>query len=124
MKFAYRPGMGARGLHLDIERGWLMKVDSYHNIQLDTVYQSVRVAEIGPFSTLTFQRDVPDDEVIAAHHGTRLPVDLVGYLGKTSDMYQFVDIFSSSEVTLLRDVIQVNSEPCFEGTHEAVHSVV
>ena len=39
MNFNYRPGMGARGLHLDIKRGWLMKVDSYHNIQLGTVYQ-------------------------------------------------------------------------------------
>jgi hypothetical protein len=39
MSFCYRPGMGARGLHLDIKRGWLMKVDSYHNIQLGTVYQ-------------------------------------------------------------------------------------
>jgi hypothetical protein len=39
MEFHYRPGMGARGLHLDIKRGWLMKVDSYHNIQLGTVYQ-------------------------------------------------------------------------------------
>lgn len=39
MEFRFRPGMGARGLHLDIKRGWLMKVDSYHNIQLGTVYQ-------------------------------------------------------------------------------------
>ncbi len=39
MNFCYRPGMAARGLHLDIKRGWLMKVDSYHNIQLGTVYQ-------------------------------------------------------------------------------------
>ncbi len=38
-KFCYRPGMGARGIHLDIKRGWLMKVDSYHNIQLGTVYR-------------------------------------------------------------------------------------
>jgi hypothetical protein len=39
MDFCFRPGMGARGLHLDIKRGWLMKVDSYHNIQLGTVYR-------------------------------------------------------------------------------------
>lgn len=41
MNFSFRPGMGARGLHLDIKRGWLMKVDSFHNIQLGTVYQYV-----------------------------------------------------------------------------------
>ena len=31
MNFCYRPGMGARGLHLEIKRGLLMKVDSYHS---------------------------------------------------------------------------------------------
>ena len=39
MDFCFRPGMGARGLHLDIKRGWLMKVDSYHNIQ---IYRKVK----------------------------------------------------------------------------------
>jgi hypothetical protein len=39
MNFCYRSGMGVRGLHLEIKRGWLMKVDSYHSIQLGTVYQ-------------------------------------------------------------------------------------
>jgi hypothetical protein len=52
-------------------------------------------------------RAVPDEEVIAAHHGTKLSVDIVGFLGKTSNMFQFVDIFSIPEITLLRDVTQV-----------------
>jgi hypothetical protein len=55
-------------------------------------------------------RAVPDEEVIAAHHGTKLSVDIVGFLGKTSNMYQFVDIFSIPEITLLRDVTQVVDE--------------
>lgn len=92
MEFRFRPGMGARGLHLDIKRGWLMKVDSYHNIQLGTVYHGMR--------------QVSDEEVIAAHRGTKLSVEEVGYLGMTSNMFQFVDIFSISEITILRDVIQ------------------
>ena len=50
---------------------------------------------------------VSDEEVIKAHHGTKLSVDIVGYLGKTSNMFQFVDIFSIPEITLLRDVTQV-----------------
>ena len=54
-------------------------------------------------------RAVPDEEVIAAHHGTKLSIDVVGYLGNTSNMYQFVDIFSIPEITLFRDVIQVRS---------------
>lgn len=53
-------------------------------------------------------RAVPDKEVIDAHHGTKLSVDLVGYLGTTSNMHQFVDIFSIPEITLYRDVVQVN----------------
>ena len=93
LNFRYRPGMGARGLHLDIQRGWLMKVDSFHNIQLGTVYHGMRA--------------IPDEEVIAAHHGTKLSVDIVGYLGRTSKMFQYVDIFSIPEITLLRDIIQV-----------------
>lgn len=55
-------------------------------------------------------RAVSDEEVIAAHHGTKLSIDVVGYLGNTSNMYQFVDIFSISEITLFRDVIQVTNE--------------
>ena len=52
-------------------------------------------------------RAVTDAEVIAAHKGTKLSVDEVGYLGMTTNMFQYVDIFSIPEVTLLRDVTQV-----------------
>jgi hypothetical protein len=55
-------------------------------------------------------RAVSDEEVITAHHGTKLSVDVVGYLGRTSNMFQFVDIFSIPEMTLLRDVTQVCGE--------------
>jgi hypothetical protein len=52
-------------------------------------------------------RQVPDEEVIEAHRGTKLSVDEVGYLGMTSNMFQFVDIFTIPEITILRDVTQV-----------------
>ncbi|CAF1186441.1 unnamed protein product [Adineta steineri] len=107
MNFCYRPGMGARGLHLDIKRGWLMKVDSYHNIQLGTVYHGMRA--------------VPDEEVLAAHHGTKLSIDVVGYLGRTSNMFQFVDIFSIPEITLLRDVTQYFIDNSIPFAAEYVH---
>ena len=55
-------------------------------------------------------RQVSDEEVIAAHRGTKLSVDEVGYLGMTSNMFQYVDIFTIPEITILRDVIQVCSE--------------
>ncbi|CAF1314247.1 unnamed protein product [Adineta ricciae] len=107
MNFCYRPGMGARGLHLDIKRGWLMKVDSYHNIQLGTVYHGMRA--------------VSDEEVLAAHHGTKLTIDVVGYLGRTSNMFQFVDIFSIPEITLLRDVTQYFIDNSIPFATEYVH---
>lgn len=58
-------------------------------------------------------RQVPDEEVIAAHHGTKLSVEEVGYLGMTSNMFQFVDIFSIPEITILRDVIHVEEKITF-----------
>jgi len=107
MNFCYRPGMGARGLHLDIKRGWLMKVDSYHNIQLGTVYHGMRA--------------VPDEEVIGAHRGTKLSVDEVGYLGMTTNMFQYVDIFSIPEITLLRDVQQYFMDKSIPFASEYLH---
>jgi hypothetical protein len=59
------------------------------------------------FSSSSGMRQVPNEEVIAAHRGTKLSVDEVGYLGMTSNMFQFVDIFTISEITILRDVTQV-----------------
>ena len=52
-------------------------------------------------------RQVSDEEVIAAHHGTKLSVEEVGYLGVTTNMFQYVDIFSIPEITIFRDVTQV-----------------
>ena len=52
-------------------------------------------------------RQVPDEEVITAHRGTKLSVEEVGYLGVSTNMFQFVDIFSIPEITLFRDVVQV-----------------
>ena len=59
---------------------------------------------------ITGMRAVPDEEVIPAHHGTKLSVDVVGFLGRTSNMFQFVDIFSIPEIILFRDVTQVNQD--------------
>lgn len=52
-------------------------------------------------------RQVSDEEVITAHHGTKLSVEEVGYLGVTTNMFQYVDIFSIPEITIFRDVTQV-----------------
>ena len=54
-------------------------------------------------------RAVSNEEVITAHRGTKLSVDEVGYLGMTTNMFQYVDIFSIPEITLLRDVTQVGN---------------
>ena len=66
-------------------------------------------------------RQVSDEEVIAAHRGTKLSVEEVGYLGVTTNMFQFVDIFSIPEITLFRDVTQVRqTQEKYSSEHECL----
>jgi hypothetical protein len=41
MNLNYQPGFAVRGLHFDIWRGLLLKVDSFHQIQLGCVYKEL-----------------------------------------------------------------------------------
>ena len=38
---AYNPNFAIRGLHCDITKGFLMKIDAYNQIQLSSVYRLV-----------------------------------------------------------------------------------
>ncbi|MGH0130076.1 UNVERIFIED_CONTAM: hypothetical protein FKN15_040914 [Acipenser sinensis] len=88
-KYDYVPNFAARGLHYDIQKGLLMKIDAFHYIQLGTVYRGLK--------------PVPDDEVIELYGGTHhIPLHQVsGFYGKGPKMKQFMDIFSIPEMTLL-----------------------
>ena len=51
----FDPSFAIRGLHFDISRGFLFKLDAYHNIMLGTVYRG--------------HHPVPDEEVFQAYQG-------------------------------------------------------
>uniref|UniRef100_A0A8C8ICG7 5'-nucleotidase domain containing 2 n=1 Tax=Oncorhynchus tshawytscha TaxID=74940 RepID=A0A8C8ICG7_ONCTS len=92
-KYDYIPNFAARGLHYDIQKGLLMKIDAFHYIQLGTVYRGLN--------------PVPDEEVLRLYGGTHhVPLQQVsGFYGKVSHcgpkVKQFMDIFSIPEMTLL-----------------------
>ncbi|XP_063150317.1 5'-nucleotidase domain-containing protein 2-like isoform X2 [Candoia aspera] len=89
LKYEYRPNFAIRGLHYDIAKGLLMKIDAFHYIQLGTVYRGLK--------------PVPDDEVLEMYDGTHhIPLHQAsGFYGKGPAIKQFMDIFSLPEMTLL-----------------------
>ncbi|KAL7884262.1 hypothetical protein AOLI_G00070320 [Acnodon oligacanthus] len=88
-KYDYLPNFAARGLHYDIQKGLLMKIDAFHYIQLGTVYRGLN--------------PVPDEEVLRLYDGTHhVPLNQVsGFYGKGPNVKQFMDVFSLPEMTLL-----------------------
>ncbi|XP_023932660.1 5'-nucleotidase domain-containing protein 3 [Lingula anatina] len=89
----YDPQFAVRGLHFDVHKGFLMKIDAFHNIQLGTVYRGLE--------------PVPDEEVIEQYQGTHVPVDnMSGFHGTGGNMVQLMDMFALPEITLMSNVIQ------------------
>ncbi|KAM9754160.1 5'-nucleotidase domain-containing protein 3 [Menidia menidia] len=90
-KYEYIPDFAVRGLHYDVQKALLMKIDAFHYIQLGTVYRGLN--------------PVPDEEVIAMYEGSHVPLEnMSDFYGKSSHghtMKQFMDIFSLPEMTLL-----------------------
>ncbi|KAM9830124.1 5'-nucleotidase domain-containing protein 2 [Syngnathus typhle] len=89
LKYDYIPNFAVRGLHYDIQKGLLMKIDAFHYIQPGTVYRGLK--------------PVPDEEVLELYGGTfHVPLQLdSGFYGKGPKVKQFMDIFSIPEMTLL-----------------------
>ncbi|KAL3061311.1 hypothetical protein OYC64_009482 [Pagothenia borchgrevinki] len=89
--YEYIPNFAVRGLHYDVQKGLLMKIDAFHYIQLGTVYRGLD--------------PVPDEEVIAMYEGCHVPLEnMSDFYGKSSHgqtMKQYMDIFSLPEMTLL-----------------------
>uniref|UniRef100_A0A3B3C013 5'-nucleotidase domain containing 3 n=1 Tax=Oryzias melastigma TaxID=30732 RepID=A0A3B3C013_ORYME len=90
-KYEYIPDFAVRGLHYDVQKALLMKIDAFHYIQLGTVYRGLH--------------PVPDEEVVAMYEGSHVPLEIMSdFYGKSSHghtMKQFMDIFSLPEMTLL-----------------------
>ncbi|XP_073456384.1 5'-nucleotidase domain-containing protein 2-like [Aquarana catesbeiana] len=89
LKYDYLPNFAVRGLHYDMNKGLLMKIDAYHYIELGTVYRGLK--------------PVPDEEVMELYQGTHhIPLHQVsGFYGKGPAVKQYMDIFSLPEMTLL-----------------------
>ncbi|XP_023154476.3 5'-nucleotidase domain-containing protein 2 [Amphiprion ocellaris] len=88
-KYDYIQNFATRGLHYDIQKGLLMKIDAFHYIEPGTVYRGLS--------------PVPDDEVLQLYGGTfHVPLQQdSGFYGKGPKVKQFMDIFSIPEMTLL-----------------------
>lgn len=102
-KLEYEPGFAVRGLHYDIEKGLLMKLDSFLQIQLGTVYRGLR--------------PVTDEEVLKQYKNKYLPFAYVETHGRNSQlvkskMVQLADLFSVPEMSLLCNVAHY-----FESNH-------
>uniref|UniRef100_A0A8C4SHB9 5'-nucleotidase domain containing 3 n=1 Tax=Erpetoichthys calabaricus TaxID=27687 RepID=A0A8C4SHB9_ERPCA len=89
--YDYIPDFVIRGLHYDVQKALLMKIDAFHYIQLGTVYRGLH--------------PVSDKEVVAMYEGSHVPLEQMSdFYGKSSHghtMKQFMDIFSLPEMTLL-----------------------
>lgn len=104
MDFTYAADFAIRGLHFDVQRGYLMKVDSFHNIQLDTVHRGLT--------------PVRSEESLQAYQGNHLPgtclkqssFNIFGHLAqsisKSPSMFQLMDVFTLPEFYLLCCIIE------------------
>lgn len=68
----YLPNFAIRGLHYDIEKGLLMKLDSFLQIQLGTVCRGLT--------------PISDAEVLKLYKNKTIPIAYVENLGKTSQV--------------------------------------
>ncbi|XP_046546293.1 LOW QUALITY PROTEIN: 5'-nucleotidase domain-containing protein 3-like [Haliotis rubra] len=90
--FKYDPDFAIRGLHYDVRQGLLMKIDSFHNIQLGTVYRGMQA--------------VSDVEVKATYEGTHVSLEKMNTFYGTGPMHQLVDLFALPEVTLISNITE------------------
>ena len=102
-KFGYPPQVNSlvydrrfaiRGLHYDVEKGVFLKVDSYNQIQLGTVYRG--------------RKELPEEEVKNLYKRHHLNVDkLFQTKASACQMVHLADIFSKPEMSLIANVIEL-----------------
>ncbi|PNF26601.1 5'-nucleotidase domain-containing protein 3 [Cryptotermes secundus] len=108
----YKPGFAVRGLHYDVEKGLLLKIDSFLQIQLGTVYRGLS--------------PVSDEEVLRLYKNRVIPIAYVESQVKNVrgqrlhdvkiKMVQLADLFSVPEMSLLCNVAEY-----FERNHIDYH---
>ncbi|XP_014100422.1 5'-nucleotidase domain-containing protein 3 isoform X1 [Bactrocera oleae] len=121
-KLEYIPRFAVRGLHYDIEKGLLLKLDSFLQIQLESVYRGLT--------------KIPDAEVLRLYKNRILPIAYVEGQSKNhqpnakAKMVQLADLFSVPEMCLLcnvaeyfeRNHIDYNPEILFHDIKSSVQS--
>lgn len=101
----YIPGFALRGLHYDIQKGLLLKLDSYRQVQLGTVYRG--------------HKALTDEEVRQMYGNLYIPIEYMeGTLhgDKSPKMQHLNDLFSVPEMTLMSNVTEY-----FESQHIPYH---
>ncbi|KAK4025884.1 hypothetical protein OUZ56_014924 [Daphnia magna] len=93
MKLNYEPGFAVRGLHFDIGKGLLLKVDSFHQIQLGCVYRGLTPLSDEDVLNLYGQHYIPADYLESYVHN--------GSQQGSSKMAHLADLFSVPEMSLL-----------------------
>jgi HAD superfamily 5'-nucleotidase-like hydrolase len=91
-EFNYMHDYPVRGIHFDKRNGWLMKIDSYHNIQLGTVHSGTK--------------QISDKDVKKFYNGIHINIEHIGYTQTSKTMHQFIDLFCLPEIALLSAVIE------------------
>ncbi|XP_052784344.1 5'-nucleotidase domain-containing protein 3-like isoform X2 [Mya arenaria] len=86
----FNPQYILRGLHYDIRKGLLMKIDSYHHIQLGTVYRGTT--------------QLSDTEVLELYQGTHVPIEDMNTFYGSGPMHQLVDMFAPPEMNLITNI--------------------
>lgn len=113
----YLPHFPIRGLHLDIKKGWLMKIDSYHNIQMGTVYHGMN--------------EISTNDVLKHYGGRRFNMEDIGYTQSSPNFHHYVDLFCLPEICLLACTFQYfldrgihfTPEYIFQDVDEAVNAI-
>lgn len=113
----YIPNFPIRGLHFDKRNGWLVKIDSYHNIQLGTVYLGMRA--------------VNDKTVKSFYNGIHISIEDIGYTQTSLTMHQFIDLFCLPEICLISSIIeyfqqkniQFSPDYIFEDVRDAISTL-
>ncbi|KAL3311386.1 hypothetical protein Ciccas_010031, partial [Cichlidogyrus casuarinus] len=85
------PKFAVRGLHYDIKRALLMKLDAFKNIQLDTVYHGLS--------------QVAKDTVRELYQGDHIPKAAL-HSSARREIIQLMDFFVIPEINLLSNIIE------------------
>lgn len=96
LKLDYDPNFAIRGLHYDIEKGFLMKLDSFLQIELRSVYKGLT--------------KVSETDVLKLYKSRKVPYRFVDTspLSKRNSpkMTQLADLFSVPEMSLLCNITE------------------